>query len=197
MNRRAFGRSAARLGVGVAVGSVVVGLSTVPAAAATDGFRWCRRCQSLWFVDGGDNGHCPVTHLWDHSHYRDASGAYVLRRDVEPGAGQTGWHWCEYCKAVFYSGQGELGWGRCPNDPSGFGAHWPGDREIAPGGQRYVSFRMETETRNNGAGAQAGWRFCFRCNGMFFAFNGLPATHCPTGGRHDDSRSDRYLMRFG
>jgi hypothetical protein len=142
-------------------------------------------------------GHCPVTHLWDHSHYRDGSGVYVLRRDVEPRARRTGWHWCKNCKAVFYLGQGESGSGRCPNDPSGLGIHSQGDLEVAPGGQAWVSFRMETEEANNGPGTQVGWRFCFKCNGMFFVGNGLSATHCSAGGQHDGSRSWHYVMRFG
>jgi hypothetical protein len=67
-------------------------------------------------------------------------------------------------------------------------------------GQSWASFRMETETNNNGpdrvARLQRSWRFCFKCNVMFFMGNGLDVTHCPAGGQHDPSRSDSYLMRF-
>lgn len=148
---------------------------------------------------GGNNGHCPVHHWFDHSHYQDGSRFYFLRFDFEQGAGQTGWHWCRNCKAVYYLGQGESGGGRCPNNPSGATWHTQGDLVVRPDGQSFASFRMETETNNNGPGTvtrlQSGWRFCFKCNVMFFVNNGPAVTHCPAGGQHDQSRSDRYLMR--
>ncbi|MGW4370547.1 hypothetical protein ACWEKT_33375 [Nocardia takedensis] len=179
-------------GTAVAAGLV---LGSAPAHAVVTGFRWCSRCQSLWFNGGGNNGHCPVTHLWDHSHYQNGSSTYTLRKSTEPGNGQIGWHWCKNCKAVYYSGAGEVGWGVCPNDPSGLGVHGQGDLEISPGGATWVSFRMETDVADNGPGTQAGWRSCFKCNVMFFSGNGLPVTHCPAGGPHDTTRSFNYLMR--
>lgn len=194
-SRRQLLRTAGGLGVSLALATAAVATQAQPAEAITSGFRWCSRCQSLWFIDGGNNGHCPVTHLWDHSHYQNGSGPYVMRRSVESGRGQVGWHWCLNCKMVYYSGNGELGWGRCPNDPSGLGVHQQGDQEIAPDRLSYVSFRAETELSNNGPGAQTGWRFCVNCNGMFFAGNGVSATHCPAGGTHSVAMTWNYLMR--
>ncbi|WP_330230864.1 hypothetical protein OHA40_33845 [Nocardia sp. NBC_00508] len=191
LSRRSVLRRAVWSGAAVTAG---LSLGDVPARAEVTAFPWCDRCQSLWFNGGGDNGHCPVTHLWDHSHYQHGS-VYKLRKSTEPGNGQIGWHWCRYCKAAFYYGDGEVGRGVCPNNPTPLALHSEGDREIAPGGASWVSFRMETDVANNGPGAQAGWRSCFKCNVMFFADNGLAATHCPAGGEHDPTRSFHYLMR--
>jgi hypothetical protein len=195
ITRRTFYKTVGRLGIGIAA-ATALGVGVPAVAAATTGFRWCSRCQSLWFIGGGNNGHCPVSHLWDHSHYQNGSGRYVLRRDVEWGVGQHGWHWCKNCKAIYFLGNGERGFGRCPNNPSGLTSHTQGDLEISPDGEAWVSFLMETEELNNGPGAQPGWRFCWKCNVLFFQLNGLPNTHCPAGGQHDPSRSLRYLMRF-
>ncbi len=64
MTRRTFYEMAGRIGVGVAFGAAALSLGASPAFAATGGFRWCRRCQSLWFIDGGNNwslpGHPPL-----------------------------------------------------------------------------------------------------------------------------------------
>lgn len=195
VSRRAFLRRASIVGGAV---SAILFVGAGQANADVSGFRWCSRCQSLWFTGGGNNGHCPVFHLWDHSHYRDGSGAYVLRRDVEPAAGEAGWHWCKNCKAVWFLGHGERGAGRCPNNPSGGPWHTQGDLEIAPDGRSWVSFVMEIEEVNNGPGeVQTGWRICSKCNVMFFMDNGLEVTHCPAGGQHDRSESLHYMMRFG
>ncbi|WP_117209266.1 hypothetical protein [Allorhizocola rhizosphaerae] len=160
------------------------------AHAAVNSFRWCNRCQGMWFINGGNNGHCPVFHLWDHSHYTNGSGIYTIRRATESGRGQPGWHWCQFCKAVWYLGVGENGFGRCPVWPTI--GHSPG--EPVPDLQR-DSFRLETDTDNNGPGGQDNWRWCHKCGCLFFAGNGLAATRCPAGGNHDRTGSANYLLR--
>jgi hypothetical protein len=184
---RIAGRSAAVL----LTAGVALGAASTEASAAVSFFRWCNRCQSMWFINGNNSGHCPVSHLWDHNHYSNGSGVYTIRRTTEPGAGQPGWHWCVSCKAVWFLGRLEHRWGVCPIWPTI--GHSPG--EPVPD-LLLDSYRLETVSNNNGPGGQANWRRCRKCNVLFFAGNSIAATRCPAGGNHDGSLSDNYLMRL-
>ncbi|MEJ2853409.1 MULTISPECIES: hypothetical protein [unclassified Saccharothrix] len=187
--RRRMLRDAGRGAAVLLVSAAGLAAAATGAAAASSAFRWCSRCQGMWFIEGDNQGHCPVFHLWDHNHYSSGSGVYTIRRATEPGAGQPGWHWCRFCKAVWYLGRGERGQGVCPLFP---GWHSPG--QPVPD-LLLDSFRLEDVTNNNGPGGQDRWHFCHRCNCLFFAGNGLAATRCPADGNHDGSRSGNYLLR--
>lgn len=43
---------------------------------------------------------------------------------------------------------------------------------------------------------QSGWRWCQKCQGLSFSGN-LDQGSCPSGGKHDGSKSAKYLMQFG
>ncbi|MDQ3760961.1 MAG: hypothetical protein M3460_04480 [Actinomycetota bacterium] len=189
--RRELLRNAGRGAAVLAVAGITVATTATPAAAVVTGFRWCNRCQTMWFIGGDNNGHCPVFHLWDHSHKTDGSGAYVLRRTPEGGNGQTGWHWCWTCKAVWYYGSGERGWGTCPNSNFNSG-HSFGDSVID---LVRDSYRLETTFSNNGPGGQANWCLCQKCSGLYYGGNGVSATRCPAGGNHDGTQSRNYVLR--
>ncbi len=191
LSRRDLLRKATIVGTAVATG-VVVGAA--PASATVSGFRWCSRCQSLWFANGGNNGHCPVEDWFNHSHYQNDSGSYVLRLSSEPGHGQAGWHWCATCKAVWVFGSGPGASGFCPNNPLGGSiGHRNGELIITPDGTNWDSFRMEFDGDNNGPFAQRNWRVCRKCNVLFFAGNGLHLTRCPRGGQHDPAPTDFWM----
>jgi Peptidase family C25 len=49
----------------------------------------------------------------------------------------------------------------------------------------------------SGAPGQAGWKWCQRCYGMFYAGNGLAATHCSAAPQHDPARSGDYTLNSG
>jgi hypothetical protein len=40
---------------------------------------------------------------------------------------------------------------------------------------------------------QRGWRFCSKCNGLFFSGGGAAGT-CPAGGGHDGAASGDYAL---
>ena len=42
------------------------------------------------------------------------------------------------------------------------------------------------------AQAQENWRWCHKCQGLFFAGN--PGSHCPAGGAHDNAGSFNYVL---
>ncbi len=44
--------------------------------------------------------------------------------------------------------------------------------------------------------AQADWRCCHRCQGLFFAGNASTG-RCPAGGGHDYTDSGNYAIIFG
>ncbi|GII88341.1 hypothetical protein Ssi03_63310 [Sphaerisporangium siamense] len=136
-------------------------------AGASDAFRWCSRCQNMWFIAGGNNGHCPVSHLWDHNHYTNGSWTFWLPDDQSTDTfGQLRLKWCQTCKAVYF-GQGR---GVCPNNGNG---HTPSVR----------AYRIETNVGGTISGfpKQSGWRRCERCLLLCWG-PGWMDGHCPMGG---------------
>lgn len=169
---------------------LVAGVTTLTTATAahattTDLFRWCNRCQGMWRINDGSNGHCPVHHWWDHSHYTDGSGIYWFRDQMpvvgEDTIGQLLLTWCVTCKAVYLIG----GRGVCPNNSAGHTSSLQNLRVEVEGQPELSGFRK-----------QSGWRACRKCTGFFYAFNGIERTHCPAGGNHDPFPNLNLLPRI-
>ncbi|GAB2678615.1 hypothetical protein [Nocardia goodfellowii] len=107
------------------------------------GWRWCERCQGLWFQginQVGVRSVCPspqFSGLPDHVPF--GSGFYrledVTHRDG-PG-GDDKWRWCRKCSGLFNVGDDAGGAGRCPADRQ---------RHDIIGSGRYV-LRISTSTR--------------------------------------------------
>jgi hypothetical protein len=70
-------------------------------------WRFCHRCQGLWFSGAGGSGSCPA----GGGHSREGSGNYVLTGNGGIG-GQYGWRWCQYCSGLWFSEDGFV-YGRC------------------------------------------------------------------------------------
>jgi len=94
---------------------------------------------------------------------------------------QAGWNWCSLCQGLFFSGGASKG--VCP--VHGNEGHDSNNGE----------FSFAVVTGNVTAGAQPGWRFCWKCAGMFFSGN--PGSVCPAGQAHDASKSGHYSIQFG
>ncbi len=138
------------------------------------GWRWCHKCQGLFFSLNNDQGACPSGGHHDSS----GSGAYAMAfGNAGPGM-QTGWRWCHKCQGLFFSLNSDQG--ACPtggrHDNSGSGAY-------------LMTFG------DGGPGMQPGWRWCKKCQGLFFSRNSDQGA-CPAGDRHDASSSGAYEMRF-
>jgi Peptidase family C25 len=100
-------------------------LAKSEAAAGQSDWKWCRRCQGLFFAGNGlDKTLCPA---WNphkpgssRSHDPKGSGDYTLNfrrgRGTDRAAGQTGWRWCSRCQGLFFAAGGP---GVCPTDPPG------------------------------------------------------------------------------
>lgn len=60
------------------------------------GWRWCNKCQGLWYGPNQASSNCPE----GSTHSQTGSGNYAVANFV--GAGQTGWRWCNKCQGLWY-----------------------------------------------------------------------------------------------
>ena len=157
------------------------------------GWRWCKKCQGLFFSGNPDQGSCPSGGKHDGS----ASAKYLMQ--FGEGAGNTnpqgGWRWCGKCQGLFFSGlvSGEdIGAGIFSDCPAG-GVH-AGSFGIPSqfGSAHYV---MEFGQGAGNTNPQGGWRFCRKCHGLFFSGN-PDQGNCPSKGKHDGSKSGPYVLHI-
>jgi hypothetical protein len=141
------------------------------------GWRWCHKCQGMFFGGNPSKGICPADHL---AHSASQSGHYAaLLGDEAPGQ-QGNWRWCHKCQGMFFNGNPSKG--ICPADHLAHSASQSG---------HYAAVFGDDST-----GQQANWRWCHKCQGMFF--NGNPSNgKCPVDGKaHDASQSGHYTAIF-
>lgn len=86
-------------------GSLNYAIANSAGAPGQLGWRWCRRCESL-FWGGSGGGRCP----FGGAHDPTGSGVYTLAYGV-PRVEQDGWRWCCKCHGLFHAPSGA---GRCP-----------------------------------------------------------------------------------
>ncbi|HEY3115204.1 MAG TPA: M23 family metallopeptidase [Chloroflexota bacterium] len=142
----------------------VLAFSAVMIPAGQSGWRWCQKCQGLFY--GGNPGSvCPAG---DAHHV--GSGNYSLVLNMPAAPGQHGWRWCQKCQGLWLEHAGS----RCPAG----GEHHVGTGE-------YMLWKMRGET------SQQHWRWCQKCQGLFFGDN--PASVCPTGDGHQVG-SGNYIL---
>jgi hypothetical protein len=94
---------------------------------------------------------------------------------------QSNWRYCSRCQGLFYAGL-QTTTGACP----------------AGGGHDYSQtprplYTLDADTIVNPKLAQPNWRWCNKCQGLFFAGNFTSGT-CPAGGGHDSSGSADYAL---
>jgi hypothetical protein len=145
-----------------------------------DNWRWCHKCQSLFFGDV-PHSRCPVGGTHDASQ----SGNYSILYATANIAGQDNWRWCDKCQGLFFAGAGTA----CPAG----GSH----------NQGTTPYRL-LESPVPGLNTQSGWHWCKRCGSLFFG-NG-EGSRCPvhvvpssgTGGvqtlPHDGGASGDYHL---
>jgi hypothetical protein len=142
-------------------------------AGGQDGWRWCSKCQGLFFGGGGPSV-CPRD-----GQPHDNTGLEVYRIVVGSTnyPGEPGWKWCGKCGALFSSS----GLSKCPVPPAG-SAHTSG------GGDYRVLVAPY-------APGQHGWRRCMNCRGMFWAL--LAGSVCPANGAaHNGAGSPDYALNL-
>jgi hypothetical protein len=65
-----------------------------------DGWRWCRKCQGLWFAGSQTRGACPA----GGGHQQTGSGNYRLVQNSPNYRGQHDWRWCSKCQGLWFAG---------------------------------------------------------------------------------------------
>lgn len=143
-------------------------------------WRWCNRCQGLFFAGNSTTGACPAGGGHDYG----GSGNYALlaygaSAPPPPPGVQWDWSWCSRCQGLFFAG-------RFPPRPCPAG----GDHLVGSGS--YTPFWGDGVAGSK----QGGWRWCRRCQGMFFLLNSAPHRPCPAGGDHDATGSGNFMISF-
>jgi hypothetical protein len=67
-------------------------------APGQSNWRWCSKCQGLWFGGNASSGKCPA----GGAHTKVGSGNYTLAH--QSGAGQANWRWCSKCQGLWFAG---------------------------------------------------------------------------------------------
>ena len=146
--------------------------------ATEKNWRWCGNCEGLFFAGSAtDLGKCPA----GGAHLLPIGTNYILSHSVNTDGFQTNWRKCRKCLGLYFAGFPTSG--HCPSG----GGHYYKDSvyEVYMGGT--ASF---PDAPNN----QYNWRWCNRCQGLFYAGN--PGTGlCPAGGGHNYLNSQNYMMR--
>ena len=80
-------------------------------------WRWCSKCQGLWYsaATQNPNGVCAA----GGSHSKAGSGDYALMGDPDGSFSATvlaqhKWRWCKKCQGLWYSGATQNPGGVCP-----------------------------------------------------------------------------------
>lgn len=97
---------------------------------------------------------------------------------------------CRKCQGLVFFGNtdssGAISWGRCPLKNELGNSHDPSVR---------YNFALEHGIAPSRSKMQSGWRWCRKCEGLFFAFNAGKG-RCPAKGAHDKSQSGDYNVEF-
>lgn len=160
------------------VGTTLAFAPEAKAATAQDQWYWCHRCQGL-FYGGFSTSRCPAGGQHDGSQSYD----YVLADYAASSPSQSGWCWCNRCQGLFYGPGTTVSW--CPAG----GRHNAND-----GSYDYCLWFNQSAD----SGSQDGWRWCRRCQGLFYGpFTGnsiCPASSSGHPTPHDGSQSYDYLL---
>ena len=92
---------------------------------------------------------------------------------------QPDWRWCHKCQGMWMG--------------DNLGSHCPagGEHEKVSPGLNSLNYELSINNPTAG-GWQGDWRWCQRCQGLFFGGN--PGSVCPAGGAHDGSLSSNYSI---
>jgi hypothetical protein len=157
---------------------------TPPVLNCEQQWRWCSRCQGLFYIGYGIMGTCPSSDDGGPAgpHVMSGSGNYGLPLDT--GSGEPNWRWCGQCSGLFFGGVAGSG-GICPTG----GPH--------QGKGRSYNMAMGVSSPS---GLQGGWRWCRVCQAMYFNGGGskgiCPATNPAllSGFGHDIANSPEYFI---
>jgi hypothetical protein len=88
---------------------------------AQHNWRWCSKCQGLWYSAAGPSPHSTGKCPGGGGHEVGISGDYVLYVDPDKKLnstlmGQRNWRWCAKCQGLWYAAAGPSphSTGKCP-----------------------------------------------------------------------------------
>jgi hypothetical protein len=138
---------------------------------------WCSRCDGLFWsgTAGKVGGVCPT----GGQHGPNTSSNYKLAVGIPTSPGQHDWRWCTKCSGLFWSGGAE-NTGVCPAG----GAHGP----------RSGSGDYGIDMNDPNFAGQHNWRFCGKCNGLFWDSASPTGGVCPAKGTHQQAGSADYAL---
>jgi hypothetical protein len=133
--------------------------------AGQNNWRWCSKCQALFWAGWAI---CPAGDVHDHND----SGVYILN-NTGSGDGQVQWKWCNKCQQITYAGSASPGFCAAGGNHDHRGS---GDYRIASSG-----------------GGQSGWKWCRKCQALTYGGSARPGA-CPAGGDHNHNSSGDYTV---
>ena len=135
-------------------------------------WRWCNKCQGMWFGGNPTSGKCPA----GGAHVKTGSGNYSPAHNSPAAPGENDWRWCNKCQGMWFGGNPTAG--KCP----------AGGSHVKTGSGNYTLAHNSPP-----APGQSNWRWCNKCQGLWFAGN--PTTgKCPAGGGHVNTGSGNYTV---
>lgn len=152
------------------------------AISIQSGWRWCRKCEGLFFVGNSGKGRCAAGGMHDDT----GSGHYLLQ--LAP-PGQANWRRCRKCEGLFFFGNNKAdgfpSFGRCAVAGGAIG----NNHEPVLSDQFFVNLNSFFGS----LGSQSDWRWCRKCEGLFFSGNAANG-RCAAGGSHDGINSGNYNL---
>jgi hypothetical protein len=143
-----------------------------------DNWRWCGKCEGLFYGGHQSTSNCPTGGTHDGSGSYDYQLFYldppVSASDIQPN-----WRWCGKCEGLFYGGHQSTS--NCPT----------GGTHDGSGSYDYHLFHDDDVL----AYEQPNWRWCGKCEGLFYGGH-QSTSNCPTGGAHDGSGSYNYILDY-
>ncbi len=109
-----------------------------------------------------------------------SNGAQVTGIKADYTIGQDNWRMCKKCQGMFFAGNPGS---KCPAGGS-HDATSSGNYDIPQGMPNWASVP-----------GQSNWRWCKKCQGMFFGGNATDGV-CPAGGTHNHTGSGDYKLIF-
>ena len=139
-------------------------------AMRQEGWRWCNKCQGLFFGPEVAASSCPAggTHAPPE---QTGSYDYQLPFDVSGDLrAQGGWRWCNKCQGLYFG-------------PSVAGSRCPAGGPHAAADQSGSADYGLPHGMTGGTSRQPGWRWCNKCQGLYYGPN-VGAARCPAGDAH-------------
>jgi hypothetical protein len=139
-------------------------------AARIGEFRWCSKCQGLFYGPWVAASRCPAG---DTHTPPEVTGSTNFQLPVNVPASadtQSQWRWCSKCQGLFYGPS--VAASRCP----------AGDTHTPPETSGSSNYGLPRDIAGEFA-LQKQWRWCSKCQGLFYG-PWVAASRCPAGDTH-------------